>query len=49
VVRYGNDWKYVVALKEGGTIKNYYATDWNEGVDFDFNGINLGKVYQKNC
>ena len=47
VIRYGEDWKYVIALKEGGTIKNYYTTDWNEDVDFDFNGINLEKVYQK--
>lgn len=27
--------------------QNYYFSDWDEAIDFDFTGINLEKVYQK--
>jgi len=27
--------------------QNYYFSDWNEAIDFDFTGINLENIYQK--
>ena len=43
---------YGITLKgiEGGeqsTVANYYFSEWNEKLNFDFSGIDLKKVYQK--
>ncbi len=46
VAKYGDDWKYIISLKENG-VKDYYYSEWNEDIDFDFYGVDLGKVYQK--
>lgn len=36
-----------ITLKEGNKAENYYFSEWNEPVSFDFTGIDLEKVYQK--
>jgi len=38
---------YGITLKENKNAENYYFSDWNEGKNFDFTGIDLEKVYQK--
>lgn len=43
---------YGITLKgieatDSTTPHNYYFSEWNEALDFDFTGINLEKVYQK--
>ena len=38
---------YGITLKENTSVENYYFSDWNENVSFDFTGIDLEKVYQK--
>ena len=43
---------YGITLKgiEGGeqsTVANYYFSEWNEKLNFDFSGIDLERVYQK--
>lgn len=38
---------YGIALKENNTTQNYYFSEWNEDIYFDFLGIDLEKVYQK--
>ena len=38
---------YGITLKENTRVDNYYFSDWNEDITFDFTGINLEKVYQK--
>jgi len=42
----GNE-AYGITLKENKNAENYYFTEWNEKKIFDFNGIDLEKVYQK--
>ena len=34
-------------MKENNKAENYYFSDWNETIDFDFFGTDLEKVYQK--
>lgn len=36
-----------ITLKEGNKAENYYFSEWDEPVLFDFTGIDLEKVYQK--
>jgi len=36
-----------ITLKENNTADNFYFSDWNEDIQFEFTGINLEKVYQK--
>ena len=36
-----------ITLKEGNKAANYYFSEWDEPVLFDFTGIDLEKVYQK--
>ena len=36
-----------MAKKESPLTQNYYFSQWNEVLDFDFTGIDLEKVYQK--
>ena len=38
---------YGITLKEHTSVENYYFSDWNIKLDFDFTGIDLEKVYQK--
>lgn len=38
---------YGVTLKENTSVENYYFSDWNADLSFDFTGIDLEKVYQK--
>ncbi len=38
---------YGITLKENTKAENYYFSDWNEALAFDFSGISLEKVYQK--
>ena len=36
-----------ITLKDGNKAENYYFSEWDEPICFDFTGINLEKVYQK--
>jgi len=36
-----------ITLKENNIGQNYYFSEWNEEIIFDFTGIDLEKVYQK--
>ncbi len=38
---------YGITLKENSKAENYYFSDWNEEILFDFSGLSLEKVYQK--
>jgi len=44
---YKDDIAYGITLKENNIAKNYYFSEWNEDIQFDFTGIDLEKVYQK--
>jgi hypothetical protein len=44
---YNDEVTYGITLKESNKVENYYFSEWNEGITFDFTGINLEKVYQK--
>lgn len=44
---YKDDFAYGITLKENNIIQSYYFSDWNQEINFDFNGLDLEKVYQK--
>ena len=44
---YKNNFTYGITLKEDNLVKNYYFSEWNQDIHFDFTGIDLEKVYQK--
>ena len=44
---YKDSFAWGITLKEGNKAENYYFSEWNEPVVFDFTGIDLEKVYQK--
>lgn len=44
---YNGNFAYGITLKDTTGIGNYYFSDWNEPIHFDFTGIDLEKVYQK--
>jgi len=44
---YKNNFTYGITLKENNLVKNYYFSEWNQDIHFDFTGIDLEKVYQK--
>lgn len=44
---YVNNIAYGITLKENTSVENYYFSDWNTDIAFDFSGIDLEKVYQK--
>lgn len=44
---YNSSIAYAITLKENTTAEQYYFSDWDEPISFDFNGIDLEKVYQK--
>jgi hypothetical protein len=47
VISFQDEIKYGISLKENGVVSNYYFSEWGEGIDFDFTGTTLEKVYQK--
>jgi len=44
IFRYNEDICYGITLKND--INNYYFSEWNTDIKFDFRGLNLEKVYQ---
>lgn len=44
---YKNNIAYGITLKENNITLNYYFSEWNKKIHFDFTGIDLEKVYQK--
>lgn len=44
---YKDDFAYGITLKENNIIQSYYFSEWNQVINFDFNGLDLEKVYQK--
>jgi len=44
---YDDNLAYGITLKEHTSVENYYFSDWNAVIRFDFTGIDLQKVYQK--
>ncbi|WP_341883868.1 DUF4391 domain-containing protein [Synechococcus sp. UW140] len=44
---YSNNVAYGVTLKEHTSVENYYFSDWNTDIAFEFAGIDLEMVYQK--
>jgi hypothetical protein len=44
---YKDNFAYGITLKENRITQNYYFSEWNEKIEFDFRGIDLEKVYQK--
>lgn len=44
---YEDNEAYGITLKEHTSVENYYFSDWNADISFDFTGIDLEKVYQK--
>lgn len=44
---YEDNVSYGITLKEHTSVANYYFSEWNAELDFDFTGIDLEKVYQK--
>jgi len=44
---YKDNFAYGINLKNSSLGHDYYFSDWNSPVSFDFNAINLEKLYQK--
>ena len=44
---YQNNFAYGITLKEENKAENYYFSEWNEDIIFDFIGVDLEKIYQK--
>jgi hypothetical protein len=44
---YQDHFVYGITLKENATTKNYYYSEWDQYLDFDFSGLDLEKVYHK--
>lgn len=44
---FNGDISYGITLKENNKAENYYFSDWNEVIDFEFFGTDLEKVYHK--
>jgi len=47
IFTYKDNFVYGISLKENSVLHNYYFSEWNEEIEFDFRGIDLEKVYQK--
>lgn len=47
IFNYKENTSYGITLKSNNLVENYYFSEWNEELLFEFNGINLEKVYQK--
>jgi uncharacterized protein (UPF0248 family) len=44
---FNDDFSYGITLKEENNVENYYFSEWNEDITFDFSGLDLEKVYHK--
>mgnify|MGYP003980582215 CR=1 FL=1 len=44
---YKDSTAYGITLKENNIAQNYYFSEWNKALAFDFLGVDLEKVYQK--
>lgn len=47
IFNYNGNIAYGITLKLNNSFENYYFSDWNEDIRFEFTGINLESVYQK--
>lgn len=47
IFKFQEEFVYGMSLKYDGVLEDYYFSDWNENINFDFSAINLEKVYQK--
>jgi len=47
IFTYKDNFAYGITLKENSVTQNYYFSEWNEEIEFDFRGIDLEKVYQR--
>jgi len=47
IFTYKDDIAYGITLKEKNSVQNYYFSEWNQEIHFNFTGIDLEKVYQK--
>ncbi len=47
IFTYNGNTAYGITLKENNSVQNYYFSEWNDDIHFDFTGIDLEKVYQK--
>lgn len=47
IFTYNRNTAYGITLKENNSVENYYFSEWNEDIHFEFTGINLESVYQK--
>lgn len=47
VFTFNGNTAFGITLKEKNSVERYYFSDWNEDINFEFNGINLESVYQK--
>ena len=45
IFTYENDYSYWITLK-WDKVWNYYFSDWNENIEFDFNWIDIEKVFE---
>ncbi|MBI9060151.1 MAG: DUF4391 domain-containing protein [Labilibaculum sp.] len=47
IFTYKDNFAYGITLKDNTNAQNYYFSEWDENIEFDFVGIDLEKVYQK--
>ncbi|MDD4290205.1 MAG: DUF4391 domain-containing protein [Patescibacteria group bacterium] len=47
IFKHRDDVAYGISLKDDGILENYYLSQWNEKIEFDFISTNLERVYQK--
>jgi hypothetical protein len=47
IFTYKDNFAYGITLKDNTNAQNYYFSEWDENIKFDFSGIDLEKVYQK--
>jgi hypothetical protein len=46
IFKYENDFAYGISLKKERKAEDYYFSDWNDEIDFDFRGLNLEILYE---
>lgn len=47
IFKFQDEFAYGISLKNNSVLENYYFSNWNEEINFDFNALNLEKVYEK--
>lgn len=47
IFKFEQEQVFGISLKKGSILENYYFSEWNEDIDFNFNATDLEKVYQK--